>query len=63
MIEIITEHVDMPESNKRRFQYNSIDPNGKKWIVTDNQYDKIIFKGKYENAALISHNLNKKFYK
>lgn len=63
MIEIITEKVDMPPSNERRYKYKHLDPNGKKWAVTDTQNNKEIYKGSYVNSSLICYNLNKKFYK
>jgi hypothetical protein len=62
MVEIITEKVEMPEYDKRRFQK---DYNGKlkRWIVTDGEDNTVIYEGSYENASLISHNLNKKYYR
>lgn len=62
MIEIITEKVKMPELDERRFQK---DFNGKlkRWVVIDGEDNQTIYEGNYENASLISHNLNKKHYK
>ena len=63
MIEIITESVVMPTPCKCRFIKHSIDY-GKKWQVLDTQKDKaVIYKGNFENVAIASHNLNKKYYK
>lgn len=63
MIEIITEEVAMPELNDRRFQKNPKDVNGKKWEVEDTHEKRIIYTGKYEDAAIRCHNLNKKYYR
>jgi len=63
MIEIIKEEVIMPDSNLRRFQYNPKDCNGRKWTITDTEQKRIIYTGKFEEATLICHNLNKKFYR
>ncbi len=62
MIEIIIDDFQMPELDKRRFQKNYKDLNGKKWDVTDTHQNKIIYTGKFEKASLICHNLNKKHY-
>jgi len=61
MIEIINEEVIMPPYNERRFQYKSLDPNGKKWEVLDE--GRQVYKGNYVNATIISYNLNKKYYR
>jgi hypothetical protein len=74
MIEIITENVKMPAVGKRRFQKDiarvgkrgqplSINIERSKWTVTDTQEKKEIFRGSFEKAALICHNLNKKHYR
>ncbi len=60
MIEIIIEKVEMPDFNKRKFQKGC---NNDKWSVVDTETDTVIYKGKYEDVCLISHNLNKKFYR
>lgn len=61
--EIITENVYMPAYGIRRYKYKSLDPNGKKWTVTDTQTGIVIYNGKYEMSAIVCHNLNKKFYR
>lgn len=61
MIEIITEKVEMPPLNERKYTKQSLDLNGKKWTVSDGDLE--IYRGDFENASLICHNLNKKFYK
>lgn len=64
MIEIVTTHVEMPELDKRRFKRNPVQPNiNTKWIVTDTEHNKTVYKGKFEEASLICHNLNKRFYR
>ena len=63
MIEIITQEVEMPDINDRRFQKEPKDMNGRKWTVTDTEQKRIIYTGKFEESSLICHNLNKKFYK
>lgn len=62
MIEIITEQVQMPSlSLDRRFK-KIFDNN--KWEVIDTHEDnKTRYKGKFEDVALVCHNLNKKFYR
>lgn len=62
MIKIITEEVVMPDLDERRFQKNPKDCNGKKWNVDDTKQKKTIYTGGFENASLICHNLNKKYY-
>lgn len=63
VIEIITEKVDMPEYDKRRFQYKPKDLNGRKWFVTDTETNNIVYNGKYEMTAMVCHSFNKKHYK
>ena len=63
MIEIIIQKVEMPDINDRRFKKDPKDMNGRKWTVTDTVQKRIIYTGKFEEASLICHNLNKKFYK
>lgn len=58
-IEIITKHVDMPDLQKRKFQKEFIK---NKWFVIDSETNAQVFKGKFEDAALACHNLNKKHY-
>lgn len=60
MIEIIIQEVAMPELSQRRFQKDYI---GRKCVVEDTKQKRIIYTGKYEEASLICHNLNKKYYK
>lgn len=63
LIEIITHHVEMPDMEQRRYQKNPLDCNGNKWEVVDTETGKRVAKRTgYENASLICHNLNKKFY-
>jgi hypothetical protein len=63
MIEIITGNIEMPEYSKRRYQYHSLDLNGRKWQVIDTENNSVVYKGKYEGAAIACHNLNKKYYR
>lgn len=62
MIEIITDNVPMPDIEDRRFQKSADDINGGKWKVVDTTQNNIIYIGKFEDASLICHNLNKKNY-
>ena len=59
MIEIITEKVEMPEPNKRKFQ---IEHENNKWVVIDSETDTIRFKGKFQDVSLSCLHLNKKHY-
>lgn len=61
MVEIITQEVKMPPLRERKYQYKSLDLNGKNWEVLEDDIQ--IKKGKYQDMAIICHNLNKKFYK
>jgi hypothetical protein len=61
MIEIITHQVDMPELCKRRYQ-KELSMNLNKWIVKDTHTLQVVYRGKYEDATLACHNLNKRFY-
>ncbi len=64
MIEIIIGHVEMPGIYERRFQKTAKGVNGRIWNVFDSeQENKIVFTGKFKDAALVVHNLNKKHYK
>ena len=63
MIQIITENVKMPNYKSRRFQINPKDCNGKKWNITDTNQNRIVGTRNFEDATLICHNLNKKYYK
>jgi hypothetical protein len=59
LIEIVTEKVDIPKNP--RFIKDLIN---NKWIVKDTQQNGVIvYKGNYEDASLVCHNLNKKYYK
>lgn len=60
MIEVITESVEMPALDKRRFQKGH---DGKNWTVEDTEVGREIYKGSFEQASLICHNLNKKHYR
>jgi len=63
MIEIITEKVDMPDLDERRYQ-KLPNRNGKDiWCVFDMETGKETLSGSYENASLACHNLNKKYYR
>lgn len=53
----------MPPLAKRRFQKSPSDSNGKGWIIIDTEFSRIIYNGKFEEASLICHNLNKKYYR
>lgn len=60
MIEIITEKVEMPDLNDRRYQKLF---EGNKWMVIDTHNNNSLrYKGNFENTSLACHNLNKKFY-
>jgi hypothetical protein len=61
MIEIITEHVEMPEFKDRRFQKQRIQK--QQWNVFDTETKTIRYKGKFEDVALACHNLNKEYYR
>ena len=65
MIEIITEPIAMPDLENRRYQYGVMSMNPRtKWTVIDTENNGAIrYKGKYEDAAIALHNLNKKHYK
>lgn len=63
MVEIITEEVKMPPYDRRRYQKIAKDANGKKWDVEDTDNGVIVYTGGFENASLICHNLNKKYYR
>lgn len=60
MIEIIIEKVEMPDFNKRKFQKKC---ENNQWSVIDTETNTIRYKGKYEDVCLVSHNLNKKYYR
>ena len=61
MIEIITEKVEMPPLDKRRYQRGKcIDPKG--WEVIDTETGNVRWKGRYMESCLALHNLNKKHY-
>lgn len=72
MIEIITREVKMPELDLRRYQKDiaRIGKRGQtlvisdrsKWVVNDTLVGEEIFRGSFEKASLICHNLNKKHY-
>jgi len=64
MIEIITEKVKMPKPSECRYvkKCPSGNINGK-WQVYDTHDKIVIYTGSFENVALASHNLNKKYYK
>ena len=60
MIEIITQKVEMPKYDERRYQKKI---EGKNFIVYDTEdKNKVVYAGKYENASLACHNLNKIHY-
>jgi len=60
MIEIITEKVEMPAINDRRYQK---DFKNNRYMVIDTQDNSVRYKGSYEDVVLACHNLNKGFYK
>ena len=64
-IEIITEEVKMPESQKCRYIKccPSGNINGKRWNVFDTLNNEVVYRGTFENVALACYNLNKKYYK
>lgn len=65
MIEIIIQHVKMPETALRRYQREfKCTGSGIKWWVVDTENEnKIVFKGRYEDVCIACYNLNKKHYK
>lgn len=60
MIEIIKEYVKMPPLSERRYQLYSL-PDFK-WFVIDTRNNITRYKGSFQMCAIVSHNLNKKFY-
>lgn len=62
MIKIVTEEVVMPPLDQRRFRKTPKDIDGKRWTITDTEFSRVIYEGKFEEASLICHNLNKKNY-
>lgn len=65
MIEIITEEVEMPDFNERKFQKECKNSGSRKeeWSVIDTETKTVRYKGKFEDACLASHNLNKAYYR
>ena len=65
MIEIITEEVEMPDVDQRRFQKECKSSGSRKeeWSVVDTETKTIRYKGKFEDVCLASHNLNKDHYR
>lgn len=64
MIEISLEHVEMPEINKRRFQYTANKGNiNSFWYITDTETNERVGKGKFEDMQFRCYYLNKNFYK
>lgn len=59
MIQIITQQVEMPVLDHRRYQMQN---KGKKWEVLDTYESKVVFKRDFETASIACHNLNKKHY-
>ncbi len=59
MIKIITENVEMPSIDSRKFQKDF--KNGR-WVVVDSESEVVVYTGKFENVCLACHNLNKKHY-
>lgn len=60
MVEIITEHVEMPQVKRFKKEH---DDNGNKWWVVDTETDTVRYKGRYEDVCIAWHNLNKKHYR
>ena len=65
MIEIIKGKVEMPDSDKRRFQKEckNFGSRNESWSIIDTETNTIRYKGKFEDVCLACHNLNKKHYK
>jgi hypothetical protein len=64
MIEISLEHVEMPEINKRRFQYTANKGNiNSFWYITDTTTNKRVGKGTFQDMQFRCYYLNKNFYK
>lgn len=65
MIELITEHIEMPDITQRRFKKECIDWGGRqvKWMVVDTQTNTIRRKGCFEDIMVACHNLNKAYYR
>lgn len=62
MIEITLQEVEMPDMDKRRFQRIPNDCDGRNWRVEDTEHKRVVYRGKFEEASLVCHNLNKKHY-
>ena len=60
MIEIVKQRVEMPPTTECRYQKDFKED---KWIVTDTETNTVVYRGKFENASLVCHNLNKKHYR
>lgn len=60
MIEIITEHVEMPEVYDRKYQKTC---KNNRWGVIDTETGNKVYSGSFENVCLVWHNLNKKYYR
>jgi hypothetical protein len=58
-IKIITEKVNMPQLSERLYQKRY---DYKKWYVFNSQTNIDVYKGRFEDVAIVCHNLNKKHY-
>lgn len=64
MIEISLDKIQMPEINKRRFQYNANKGNiNSFWYITDTHNKKIVSKGNFQDIQFRCYYLNKQYYK
>lgn len=65
MIEIITKEVEMPDFYELKFQKECKNYGSRKeqWFVIDTETKEVRYKGKFEDACLAAHNLNKAHYR
>lgn len=62
MIEIIQKEVKMPPINDRKYQKNSLDSNGIKWAIIDEETRDVICRGNFEDITFRCYYMNKEYY-
>ena len=63
-IEIRLDQVDMPPLDKQRYQKKCDRTKfSEPWYVLDTHINTIVYKNKFENVAVVCHNLNKNYYR
>lgn len=61
-IKVITEHVDMPTLNERRYQLFSINGSMNNWEIIDSDNNRRVYKGKYDDSLFRCYYMNKAYY-